>query len=309
MGEVLRPLNLGEILDRAVTLFVRNFPAFATIGLVYIVPLTVMQFFISQSSAGSYQQLIDQIQHPGRVPPASLSSFPWGWLIASFAYTSVCTPFVVGAYAVAVRAIYRGSRPEWRAAYGPGLARAPLVLVTELLSAIVLGIFGGFFGFALGIAFTVIILLVRASAAAAIVLSIVTAIALAAVLLLFGVLYLALWFAIFAVVVEGADVGSALSTGFRRIFARPELGRASLLCLCFFAVYLGNFLVSGGVSVLLDGVVRMRVLDTIAQGVLQLCFLGFFATLLAVYYFDVRVRREGLDIQTGLDELDAPPAT
>ncbi|HEV3154783.1 MAG TPA: hypothetical protein VGZ02_13335 [Candidatus Baltobacteraceae bacterium] len=302
---VLRPLSLGELLDRAVTLFVRNFPAFALIGIVYVVPLMVMQYFVSESSAGSYQQLLDQIQHPNRTQPATLSSFPWGWIIALFTFSSVCAPFVVSAYASAVAAVYRGRVPDWRAAYSAGLQHAGSILAGELLCgvAIFVGIFTWAFGF--GILVGVAAVLVRASAVLAAIVGIIGGLGGIAWLLLVAVGYLALWFSILAIPVEDAGVGTAFARGFRRIFTRNELGRAVLVCLCFLAIYFCNFLLSAGITLIVDGIVRLRVLDTIAQGVLQLCFLGFFGTLLAVYYFDVRVRREGLDIQTRLDELDA----
>lgn len=305
----LRPLGLGEILDRAITLFVRNFPTFALIGLAYVIPLMIMQYFATASSAASFAQLLEQIQHPGRVPAAGMSAFPWNWIIASFAFTLVCSPFVNVAYASAVARAYRGSTLDWRECYATGLRRAGSILLNTFLS-LVLFIFVTFGAAVIfGIFFGVLAVTVRGAPVLGVVLAVIAIAGTLAFCFLLGVLYLALAFSIYGIAIEDLRLHEALSRGFARIFTRTEIGKALLICLAFFAVYLGNFLVSAGLSLLLNGVVRVHLLDTVAQGILDLCFFGFLATLLAVYYFDVRVRREGLDIQRVLDDLDASSVT
>jgi len=300
---MLRPLSLGETLDRAVTLVVRHARSFALTGLVYVLPLAVMQYFIRKTTAGSYQQLLAQIQgHPSN---PDLAAFPWGWFAALIAFSSVFVPFVVTAYAAAVAALYSGRAPDWRPAYLPGLRKAGSILLAEVIcGAILVGaVMAG--SFALVISTSIVILIARFAAPIGIVLGIIAALAMIAFALFVGAVYLALWFAVLAIALEDTGVTAAFSRGFARIFARGEFGRALLMCLSFFAIYLMNFMLSAGVSMLLLTSAKLQPLDVVLQGVLQLFFLALFATLLGVYYFDVRVRREGLDIQRQLEELDA----
>ena len=60
----LRALTIGEIFDRAVTLYVRNFVVFTLIVLTLLVPIGVLQYFYSDKAANSFAQLMRQIQHP-----------------------------------------------------------------------------------------------------------------------------------------------------------------------------------------------------------------------------------------------------
>lgn len=300
---MLRPLSLGETLDRAVTLVVRNAGTFALTGLLYVLPLAVMQYFVRRTTAGSYQQLLAQIQgHPGN---PDLSAFPWGWFAALIAFSCVCMPFVVAAYAAAIAALYSGRAPDWRAAYLPGLRKAGAILLAEVFcGAILVGVvMAGSFAFVISL--SIVIVLARFAAPLAVVLGIFAGLVLVAFALFVGAVYLALWFAVMTIALEDTSVMGAFSRGFSRVFARGELGRAILVCLCFFAIYLMNFLFSAGVSMLLLTAARLQPLDVAVQAVLQLFFLALFATLLGVYYFDVRVRREGLDIVRQLEELDA----
>jgi energy-converting hydrogenase Eha subunit C len=47
------------------------------------------------------------------------------------------------------------------------------------------------------------------------------------------------------------------------------------------------------------------VLQTLVSAVISIVTTGFIGVLLAVYYFDVRIRREGLDMQSAIDRLQA----
>jgi len=56
---VLRPLGLGEMLDRAVTLCVRHFALFSLIFVVYAIPLAVLQYFGTADQAKMFGPLTD----------------------------------------------------------------------------------------------------------------------------------------------------------------------------------------------------------------------------------------------------------
>ena len=52
----LRPLGFGEIFDRAITLYIRNFLPFAGIVAVVVLPIAVLQYFIDTSSMTQFDQ-------------------------------------------------------------------------------------------------------------------------------------------------------------------------------------------------------------------------------------------------------------
>src|ERR1700730_131734 len=58
----LRPLSLGEQLDRAVTLCVRNAPAFLLIYLAIGVPVAVFQMFGSEDQSRAIGGFVDMIR-------------------------------------------------------------------------------------------------------------------------------------------------------------------------------------------------------------------------------------------------------
>ena len=64
----LRPLGFGEIFDRAITLYIRNFVPFALIVGVMIVPLAVLQYFVDASSIPQFDAMMKILTHPGKAP-------------------------------------------------------------------------------------------------------------------------------------------------------------------------------------------------------------------------------------------------
>src|SRR5580704_12143566 len=71
----LRPLGFGEIFDRAVTLYIKNFVPFAAIVLVLIVPLGIFQYVLDASAQPSFDAILQALQHPGRAPTQQVPSF------------------------------------------------------------------------------------------------------------------------------------------------------------------------------------------------------------------------------------------
>ena len=57
----LRPLGFGEIFDRAITLYIRNFLPFAGIVAVVVLPIAVLQYFIDTSSMTQFDQAMKKI--------------------------------------------------------------------------------------------------------------------------------------------------------------------------------------------------------------------------------------------------------
>jgi hypothetical protein len=303
----LRPLGLGEIFDRAVTLYVRNIVPLTIIALVIVLPLTVLQYFAAGSDA-SYQQLLAQIQHPGKTPATPNVPMP-GWTFLYLGVAIVLAPYATVAIAAAAAMIYRGQTVDWRGAYGVALRHWGAVIMTVLCEIFLLIalMFSG--AIVLGIAFGIGAVLVRFAAPVAVFVFIVAAVMAVAFLLFIVLFYLAFGFSFNAIGIEELPFNKAISRGFARVFNRTEFGRAIVISLALVAVYIGLMVVSMAVSGIVLGIVHVAALNSIAQGIVTLISTAFLGLLIAVYYFDVRVRREGLDMQAEIERLATPATT
>jgi hypothetical protein len=303
----LRPLSLGEIFDRALTLYVRNAALFTLIALVLVLPLAVVQYFIGLHESDSFSQLLAQIQHPGSVPAQKAGGVETALAIAMVVLAVVLNAFAVVAIAAAVGRLYRAQAVDWRACYAQALRRSAAIVVTLL--AEIATLFAVFFAgiFAVTAVLVVAFLFVRASAPLGVIAAIAGAIVGVAWFIAILLCYVAYGFAFDALGVEGAAVGQAIASGFARVFNRSELLRAVLVCLALLVIYLGFAIVSITLAATLE-TMHLHLVNVAVNAVLSLISTALLGVLLAVYYFDVRVRREGLDMQAELEGLIVAPS-
>lgn len=302
----LRPLSIGELFDRAVTLYARNFVLFSLIMLVAVLPTTIASYFATFGNS-SYQQILQQATHPGRVPPrtelASLLQFE-STIAVVVLLAIVILPYALIAIVTAVSKLYRAERPTFAQCYRAALVRWPSVLGVTLLEILILGgvIMGGAIVF--GVTAAVAALATRGSLPGiAIALILFFGIGLVWLLAL-GLCWIAMGFAFNAVGIEGASVSSAIGSGFVRIFSGRELGRAVLVILATGAIYIGLYIVSMVLAALIGSLTHSMALLEVVTAPLSWLSSTFIALIFAVYYFDVRVRREGLDLQSAIDRLE-----
>ena len=304
----LRPLGFGEIFDRAITLYVRNFVPFAGIVCVVILPLAVLQYFLDRSSVPQFDQMIRILEHPGNAPPALLApaflTSPGVALLFGVLAIVVWVvwPFALNACAIGVARLYRGRRVEFAPCYRASLQRWPSVLGVLLIEA---GIFVAWyvaFVVAVVVLFLLTVVLARASIAAGVVGGVVTAFVLLAGLLALAPLFVALTFGMNAVVIEERSAFQAIALGFARVFNRFEIWRALLFSLAAFAIMAAaSSLV--GIFAMVAMVYHWIALEVILTSVFRAAITPFSIVLLAVYYFDVRIRHEGFDLEAALDRL------
>lgn len=302
---MLRPLSLGEIFDRAVTVYVRNFALFSLIALVVVLPTATMQFIIGLHQA-TFAQLLDQVQHPGKAPVPPAGGTQTMLLFAFVAVSVALYSFMLVAVAGAIGDLYRGTRPEWTACYARASRRIGGIAVALLgeIAAFCGLLVGG--AFALVVVFFVAFLLVRVSLALGVVAMIFSALVALAWFVSLMLAYLAFGLAFNAIANEAVSAPGALVRGFSRVFNRSELGRATLICLALTAINLGLSAVSLSVAAVFE-TLHMHLLNVAVTAGLSLVSSAFVCVLLTVYYFDVRVRREGLDLQAQIDELQPAP--
>ena len=64
----LRPLGFGEIFDRAVTLYIRNLVPFATIVIVFVLPISIMQYLLDLGSQPEFSTILRDTSAPRARP-------------------------------------------------------------------------------------------------------------------------------------------------------------------------------------------------------------------------------------------------
>lgn len=299
----LRALSIGEIFDRAVTMYVRNFAVFTLIILTLLVPFGVLQYFYTDRAGDSLVQLIREMQHPGVTPHYSGSQLAALFGIGILAL--FLTPFVNNAVAVGVAAIYAGRKPTYRDGFARVFARWGPLVATSVLSMLVLVGSYVLVVFVLGIATVVAILLARGSVVLGVTFVICGILLLIAVILFFILLVLACAFALYATTIETSAPADAIGEAFRRIFNRREFPKALLISLAYLALELGALLLAGIVGLFILQLTHSNALQVAVSTVFNAVLTSFLTVLGAVYYFDVRTRTEGLDLEVALERLTA----
>ena len=301
----LRALSIGEIFDRAVTIYVRHFVVFTLIVLTLLVPLGILEYFFTDSSTNSLTQLIQQVEHP-TAHLATYSPAQYGALFLLAAVALIFSPFTNNAVATGVAAIYAGRTPAYRDGYARVLRRwAPLVGTMFLCLLIFCGAY-----LAVVLAVTIVVLaggaLLIALPFLGIPLALVGIALLLAVVLFFLLLLMCCAFALYATTLEGVNPAHAIGEAFRRIFNRRELGKATLISLAYLAIEFGATFIAGAVAFLALSAIHSTMVQLAITTVINAAVTAFTTILLAVYYYDVRTRSEGLDLEVDLERLTAP---
>jgi hypothetical protein len=249
-------------------------------------------------------------EHPGATPARVPTMFESRQSVIAFIValliSYIFTPFVMNAVAVGVARVYRGRAIEFRACYETVLRRWKqilgvlgmelLILLGWYVATVVVVVLG-----ALGV-----VAIAQAIPALAIVLGVIGVIAgLAVMLLSLAPIALALQFAMYAAVIEERGVAEAIHLGFTRVFNRVEFWRAVLFAIAAGVIILGASSMFSMVA-LLFGVMHLTLLEDIVQTIPNAVITPFGIVVLAVYYFDVRIRNEAYDLEVGLERLTAP---
>lgn len=298
----LRSLHVGEIFDRATTMYVRHFVVFSLIVFTLLAPLAILRFIALGANSDDYTQLMNEMLHPGAAAAAvshSLLTLSIGLALLTF----VLAPIVNNAVASGVAALYDGQPLDYRASFARVLRRLAPLLGTMLLCLLVL--IAAYVGLVLTGAVMAMI------AAATYALSGIVGIAFIVVAVLAGFGLLALFalvaltcaLALYATTIERQAPGQALRQAFGRIFNRRELPKALLVVLAYIALEIVAVLVTGSVGALILLYLHSALLEIVFSTVAGALLNAYVTILLAVYYFDVRTRAEGLDLEVDLDRL------
>jgi hypothetical protein len=306
----LRPLGFGEIFDRAVTLYVRNFVPFAAIVMVLIVPSALLQYLIDRASQPQFNALLQILVHPGsaptqNIPTAFTSPALVGVLIALLVLTYVIWPFSLNAVAVGVARLYRNRPVDFSVCYEVVLRRWGQILGVIVVDVVVL------LGWYFAVLLLVLAVVFLVAALGAISSQLIFWFGFAAGIIGFTVLLptlaplvVALTFAMYSVVIEERGVIESVSLGFARVFNRQEFWRALLFSIAAGALILAGSTVFSFIG-LFAAFAHLPSLEAIIESLGRAVVTPFGVVLLAIYYFDVRIRREAFDLEASLERLTA----
>jgi hypothetical protein len=310
----LRPLGIGELLDRAVTLCVRHFWALAAIYVGFAALLELVQVLGGNDRAQLVAALtqLARNQAAGRADDHALAHVfsqyapAGGWTLAALALAIFVLPLPTAAMAASASAFYLGGALNLGDAY-----RAAVRVWPQLLMVIVIYLAAGSVAYvavflvALALIFLVV-LVAAASKMLAIALGIALSLAFFVLAIAAGLLAgLAYQVSFCTCVLEGATFLVAFGRGLRRVFRGVGLRRSLLAGLAYFAVLLGITMVSAiGQGVLL-GLIKSSVLGSVFAVIVNVAAGAFATVFLVLFYYDLRVREEGFDLQAVANALPA----
>ncbi len=271
----LRPLSVGEVLDRSVKLYMANFGTLAKIVLVIVVPVQLISLAVTISTFPG-----------GALPGATRGSlggspspaYTGGQVVVSV--LGIITALLVTAACFkAVADAYLGERPQWRSSLGFALGRARSLLWLWVLYFVAV-----FIG-------TILLIVPGVYVFIACVVS-------TPVLLL-----------------EGHRGFKALRRSQALVRGRwwPTFGTFLVAIVLLFVVSAFVGLIIGvvfGLSFALGGrggsFVLLFVISAVGGTVAEVVTRPFLAAVVTLMYFDLRVRKEGLDLQLMAGRIGAP---
>jgi hypothetical protein len=306
----LRPLEFGGIFERAVTLYVRNAARAIGIASVPLVPVAIVQYAIVARAQPQLDATLDLLAHPDQLRAAhhltTLLDSP-GLLAALIASTLLgyyALGFVVSALAEGVARCYRGEPLRVRDCLATALSRSTSIVA--VVGIAVLALLAAYMVLLAAVSIPVVAGAALGSAALAFVAPIAVGIVLLAIAFALLVASVASACALCAVAVEGYPAASAVQVTLVRLVNRAEFGRALVVALAVGVLAMGASTVVDVAVV--AGLSRWPAACVALEAVERTALVPFLALVFAIYYFDVRVRREGFDLDSALERLDDEPA-
>jgi hypothetical protein len=270
----LRPLSLGEILDVAIKICVSRWRTLLMSVLIVVVPVQIISTILTADyTVKSFDSSFD---FSSTTQPAGQSFDEFNQYIGGLAVSSLLQILaVLLATATCFRAIaqaYLGEQTDWRSSTRYAVRHIPALLWLALL-------------YGLGVVFGTVLLILP------------------------GIwLYVAWAFAIPAMLVEGARGRRALGRSFRLVRGRwwPTFGTIAIgFILAGIISTVVQFVFVAGIFADTNNDALVLLLASLAGIVGLAISTPLQAALLTVLYFDLRVRKEGFDLELLAREMGA----
>jgi len=118
--------------------------------------------------------------------------------------------------------------------------------------------------------------------------------------------YMAYASSFIACVLEKLDPVRSFTVGVTRMFRRELFWRSMAVALFIALVFMGFSLVASFTALLALYFTKSWFLYLAIAQVINVFYVGFAFVLVSLYYYDIRIRREGFDIQLLADQLATP---
>lgn len=304
----LRPLSLGELLDRSFTLYRRHFRLF--VGLMAIPSVFTLIFTLaSELMQGMVRTNPDAL---ASMDPAKMFGvFMAGGIVFFVVLVGYLVAYMVtlGATTVAVSELYAGRVSTIAGAYARMRGQVGrLMLLFVLIALRMIGLFAGgmvlvgFVAFGAALAFGNVV--GPAIAALGMVLGVF------AMFLACGVFSLRYAISVPSLVLENITASQAIRRSV--VLTRGNLGRASVLVIfAIIITYAALFFLQGpfAIGVVMAGpgtstAVWLSLIGAVAGTIGGAITGPVMIIALAVFYYDIRIRKEGLDLELMIANLD-----
>ncbi len=317
-GGALRPLGIGEILDRAVNLCVKHFLPLSLIYVVFMIPFSFVQYYATKDLSAMLQAFASASQSAGsNADPSAVlrhlntgSTASPGVLLMGFVLL-LLSPLPAGALIEATSCFYFGRPTSFSQAYRAGWACYLQLLGVTVLFFVAGGLlYLGFTLVVVALAFAIGFIYAQLIPGLGIALGIIAGIAvLAAILAVVLFATLALQLSYVMCVVERANFAVAFSRSFGRLSSGVGLRRAAIVGFAYLAITLGIGLVAllGQLAIL--SISQSAVGGAAYEAVVRVISSAFTTAFIVIFYYDLRVREEGLDLQIEALAVRDEPAT
>jgi len=306
----LRPMNIGDMLDRAISIYRRNVVTMLGIAAVVTVPLSAIQL------VGILLAVPLDLLSPGASPSRTTAALAATGYLTMFAVIGIAMVLGFIGYAFQSAAMVHAVSEAWlgrtttireayRAVFGRAASLLGSVLIIGMLNMLVLGFYFGCALIPLVIAGAGVSANSSAASALGIGIGLLMCIGIAPVLIALAFINIRFLFAPQTIVLEKAG---ALA-GMRRSW---NLGRGSFLRTLFivFLLYvfvsiitaLPTYAISFS-ALLLPSVALQTVLNTAVGTVMGVLTMPLYFAVLTLLYYDLRIRKEGLDLELRAQEM------
>jgi hypothetical protein len=310
----LRPMSVGEMLDRGFTVYFRNILVLTGALVVVIVPTMLLQYLASRDMLGFDISMISSaIKNPSSPPPqpdvnqftsAYMNSLPLMGL--SMLLSVIALPFANAAVIAGVSRSYLGERISLAECYRDAFRRWAHVLLLAVLW--IVAILVAYFAFVILLVLLTFVFaaIIAAGARFPAVLGFAAAIVVVPgfiwFLLTLQQLYMTWALSFAAVVVESADPMKAFGSSFARVFSKGAYWRSFGVAAAITGIIIALEVIIAGLGIAIYLIFKPPP-DTLAPlfygaiTFMTVIYTPLMFSIVAMYYYDARIRREGFDLE------------